>query len=157
MGWVSMNEDIDELRAQQVHFQNGIDAIITQVRHAKFDDLAKAESDLRTKAERVESFLKALREKVGRVFDDAVSRLSDPNFRITKRLSKVEKERDQLKELLKDRDDQLKDGRKRMEELREENRRLTAKASALGDELSHLKDNELAWQGETKDINRRIK
>ena len=82
MGWVSMSEDIDEIRQQRAYFERGLASVKKWVTKSKSSDLKHAEKAYSDLSNRIDDFLNELQSRVLRVFEDAERRLNDPNVRI---------------------------------------------------------------------------
>ena len=147
MGWVSMNEDIQELRDQRAHFEIGFDNVLRWVRERQPDSLKQAEleeKELERLWARVQELLGNTRENVLRVFNEAEKRLSDPNVRIVKKLDKKKAEIDDLRMRLGRSETELAKCRSSRERLQSEFERVSREAESLREEV--------AWRREAENI-----
>jgi chromosome segregation ATPase len=151
MGWVSMSEDIEEIRAQREHFKKGLNNIRKMAATSKFSELKRAERDLTGISRRINTFLDELQEKTLRIFDQAEARIKAPNVRIVSRLDKKEKELIDIRGRLQRVQADLSTSRQTTQELQRKLNSATKELVALRAENSRLKDNSL-WVEEVKTV-----
>lgn len=153
MGWVSMNEDIQEIRNQREHFRNGLANIIQRLKKDQpRQDLARSEIEIKTITDRLILLLEETHERVLLVFDDAEKRLQDPQVQIVKRLDKKDNELRAIKAKALELETDLSKCRSRREFLDNEIKKLSMENEKLRSENKRIKDNELPWATETKGI-----
>jgi chromosome segregation ATPase len=139
MGWVSMNEDIEELRHQRAHFKSGFENLLRGVRERRPDSLKQAqleEIELTRLWDRVKEFLEDIQENVLHVFDEAERRLSDPSVRIVKRLDKKTAEIENLRKRVERSETELARCRETRARLQEELENISREASSLREEIA---------------------
>ena len=155
MGWVSMSEDIEEIRQQRAHFKKGFDNLKKRAAKSKFADLKSAQSKLGDLSKQVNCFLQEMQEQALRVFDEAEARLSDPSVRIVARLDKTTAELATSRDDLRQAELDLSKSRQANQKLRAQLNDALAELNRLRAEINSLKDNELAWNKEIRGVRRR--
>jgi hypothetical protein len=153
MGWVSMSEDIEEIRNQRAHFRKGLAGIRSKVRKTRSSaDLKKVEPDIRAQQESLTRFLQEVEERVLAVFDAAERRLRDPRVNLVRRLDKKVGELDAVRATLAEREHHLLKCRAARAEFQQEVEALRAENKRLILENTKLRDNELAWAQEVGQV-----
>jgi chromosome segregation ATPase len=120
MGWVSMNEDIEEMRQQRAHMAAGINNLRKWASKPNSRNSKDVDAQLNSLSVRVEKFLQELEVRVLTIFDDAEARLRDPNVRIVARLDKKTAELASLRDRLRKTQSDLAKSRQANEKLRDE-------------------------------------
>ena len=153
MGWVSMIEDIEEIRSEREHFRKGLAGIREKVRKSGSSvDLKKVTLDIQAQRESLTRLLQEIEDQVLAVFDEAEKRLSDPRVNLVRRLNKKVSELDELRAALSERERHLSKCRTARAELQQEVEALRVENKRLTLEITKLRDNELAWVQEMRQV-----
>lgn len=163
MGFPSMNEDIDKLRAEREHFAGGMDRILSRLTtEISKADLARLEQDtLKLKTE-IHDRLSSLKDSILVEFDEMQEKLKDGQFlqwkrnkKLEERLKEVQSNRDELQKQLDAAVSQRERGEQTIHrltsELKEERQRVTilhAESAKLRDSLDGMSE----WKDLTSQI-----
>jgi uncharacterized coiled-coil DUF342 family protein len=140
MGFVSLKEDIDELREENAHRLRGLDNLIHSLRDARnLERLRAVEAGLRETADQLIRHFEKVREQAKASFEEAVKFLHDPNVRITAKLEKITKERDRIRQERDQLKVELENNRASSTKIRKENSSLTKEIDALVTERKKLR------------------
>ena len=133
MGQVSFNEDIEELRQDNLHHMRGFDNLLSRLREPpNLIEIQKVERELKALSLQLIAHFEKTKEQAKARFDEALKYLQDPDVLITKKLNKRTKERDELRgELLK--------CKSQLEACHQSQQRNLNKIKALGEEKTILK------------------
>jgi chromosome segregation ATPase len=141
MGVVSLSEDIEELRQDNEHYQRGMDNLIKTLKSdVSLFEIQKIESDLRKLADQLVKKYEEHKARAKMRFDEAIKYLSDPDVRITAKLEKRTRERDEARSALADCGAQLKACRESQARNLSRISELSNERAALQKELEKLKD-----------------
>jgi chromosome segregation ATPase len=98
MNWPSYLEDIEEMRHQNEHFRRGMTALVGALRDdASLPTIHRVERDYRTLADQLAKKYETLVAEAQKKFDAAVKYLRDPAVHVTDRMTKLIRERDELR------------------------------------------------------------
>ena len=98
MGQVSFNEDIEELRQDNLHHMRGFDNLLSRLREPpNLIEIQKVERELKALSLQLIAHFEKTKEQAKARFDEALKYLQDPDVLITKKLNKRTKERDELR------------------------------------------------------------
>jgi chromosome segregation ATPase len=141
MGAVSLSEDIEELRQDNEHYQRGMDNLIRTLKSdVDLLEIQKVEKDLRKLADQLIKKYEDHKARAKSRFDEAIKYLNDPDVRITAKLEKRTRERDQARSALADRSTQLQACRESQARNLSRINELGKEKVALREDLQKLKD-----------------
>jgi uncharacterized coiled-coil DUF342 family protein len=98
MGMVSYLEDIEKLRAEHEHFGIGVANLVARVRRTRsLEELESWEGALVELSERLIMRFEAARKQADELFEQAVELLRDPKLRLSEKMKKLERQRDEAR------------------------------------------------------------
>ena len=142
MNWVSYSEDIEDLRIENEHYRRGIDGLIDRLReNTSLAEIHRVEGDLRKLSDQLIKRYEDYKVQAEKHFEAALEFLRDPAVRITEKLKKRTRERDEAKAELEKCKTELSQCRSSQTRSLSKIGDLGKEKAALCKEIERLKDN----------------